>query len=72
MTLCCYRIKSKKNYYLIKINQLYLFYSCDYNKYTLSVVKRIATLQISNVKEEIKTENDPMEVDDENDVIAVL
>lgn len=42
------------------------FYSCDYNKYTLLVVKRIASLQINELKEEVKTENESMEVDEIN------
>jgi len=46
------------------------FYSCDYNKYTLAVVKRLAHLQINEVKEEVKTENEEMEVD-ENKVISI-
>lgn len=51
------------------------FYSCDYNKYTLSVVKRLSNLQIKEFKEEIKTEYDDendmaMEVD-ENNIISV-
>lgn len=45
-----------------------LFYSCDYNKYTLMVVKRIANLQNNESKEEIKTE--PMDID-ENNIISV-
>lgn len=52
-----------------KINIL-SFYSCDYNKYTLAVIKRLACLQTNEVKEEIKTENEPMEVD-ENNVISI-
>jgi len=47
-----------------------LFYSCDYNKYTISVVKKLASLHEIKLKEEIKTECEPMEVD-ENDVITV-
>lgn len=46
------------------------FYSCDYNKYTISVVKRITNLQKKELKEEIKVESEPMEVD-ENDVIPM-
>lgn len=44
-----------------------LFYSCDYNKYTLAVLKRMASFHKSVLKEEIKTENELMEVDKNDD-----
>ncbi|VVC44497.1 Hypothetical protein CINCED_3A007791 [Cinara cedri] len=43
---------------------------CDYNKYTLKVIKRIASLQINKCKEEVKSEYELMEVD-ENNVISI-
>jgi len=48
-----------------------LSYSCDYNKYTLSVIKRIASLQKTEMKEEVKTEDELMEVDENDDVIPL-
>lgn len=48
-----------------------LFYSCDYNKYTLAVIKKVTSLKPFEVKEEIKMEYEPMEVD-ENNVISIL
>jgi len=34
------------------------------------VIKRLANLQTNEVKEEVKTENEPMEID-ENQVISI-
>ncbi|CAI6347363.1 unnamed protein product [Macrosiphum euphorbiae] len=60
--LTLYKNLSKKYMDLSKV--------CDYNKYTLAVIKRLAHLQINEVKEEVKTENEQMEVD-ENKVISI-
>lgn len=65
-------VKWNITYYIMFFNilLLLLFYRCDYNKYTLKVVRRIASLQINKCKEEVKTENELMEVD-ENNVISI-
>lgn len=69
---CIYFVFIIKNNYLEEYHKFIIlsFYSCDYNKYTLAVIKRLAHLQINEVKEEVKTENEEMEVD-ENKVISI-
>lgn len=49
---------------------IFLFFSCDYNKYTISVIKKIASLQLKELKVEVKSENEAMDVD-ENNVISI-